>query len=328
MVFRSAAMRHVSERAAAVAESEITVLIQGETGTGKEVVARFIHNRSERHGGPFVVVNCGGLNPNLVDSELFGHEAGAFTGATGLRRGRIETARGGTILIDEVDDLPPEIQLKLLRFLQERSFERVGGNDPIPADARVLCATKQPLLELVDAGMFRDDLFYRINSVVVLIPPLRDRRDDVLPLATRFIAELTAGRREPPCLAPAARDALLEHRWPGNVRELRHAIEHAVTFARGQTIELQHLPAALSQSGEPPNIAVQVALAHLESASFVDVVAECERQLIEWALGRSAGNQGRAAELLGLSRTTFRGRLDAMRSRAAEPGVDDSARES
>lgn len=312
LIYRSPAMVAVVERALSVADSELTLMLQGETGTGKEVLAQAIHGHSPRARASFVVVNCGGMNPNLVESELFGHEAGAFTGAVRQRKGRLELAQGGTILVDEVDDLSMDVQLKLLRFLQEHTFERVGGNTTVRADVRILCATKRPLADLVGAGRFRDDIFYRINTIPIEIPPLRERAEDILPLAQHFGRGPSGAPLE---LTPDALKRLLEHRWPGNVRELEHAIEHAVVFARGQPIAIEHLPRTIQPAnGGSGGNGVKLTLVDEAHVDHHALVRDLERQLIAWALERTAGNQGKAAELLGLSRTTFRGRLEATRA--------------
>jgi len=308
LIYRSEGMAAVVKRALSVADSDLTVMIEGETGTGKEVIAQAIHAASPRSRGSFVVVNCGGLNPSLVDSELFGHEAGAFTGAIRQRRGRLELAQGGTILLDEVDDIPPEVQLKLLRFLQEHTFERVGGNTTHRADVRVIGATKRPLLDLVAAGRFRDDLYYRINTVTIHLPPLRERRDDILPLVQHFAQQRGEGIE----LTPEAMRCLLAHAWPGNVRELKHAVEHALVFARGREVTPEHLPTTVRPAEGTESI-VRLELAGHDRVSSAELLRSCERQLIDWALARTGGNQVRAAELLGLSRTTFRGRVEAVR---------------
>jgi two-component system, NtrC family, response regulator len=318
LVYRSQAMREVVERAMAVADTDIAVLVQGETGTGKEVLARAIHAHSQRSDGPFVAVNCAGLNPNLVESELFGHEAGAFTGATRRRKGRFEVSNRGTLLIDEVDDLPPETQVRLLRCLQEHTFERVGSSTPIATDVRVICATKNDLSDLVAEGSFRQDLFYRVNSVVIELPPLRERVDDIPPLASLFCGQARGGE---PCDADAwttdAMGALLSHSWPGNVRELKHAVEHAVAFAGDGLIGVDHLPDSLRRGG--PASPLELNLPAEGAVSMIELIGECERRLIDWALLRAGGNQARAAELLSIPRTTLRSRMSAL-EKDAQPG--------
>ncbi|MBI5485788.1 MAG: sigma-54-dependent Fis family transcriptional regulator [Deltaproteobacteria bacterium] len=311
VVYRSAAMKAVLDRIAAVADADVTVLIEGETGVGKEVLARAIHARSGRMRSRFVVVNCAGLSPALVESELFGHLPGAFTGAVRRRAGRFETAAGGTLFIDEVDDIPLAIQGKLLRFLQDRTFEPVGSDQVQTSDARVLCATKRSLPELVRAGRFREDLYYRIGAVGVVLPPLRDRPDDIVPLAEHFAAEWCEARGRPRAeFVDVTLERLLQHDWPGNVRELRHAVEHALAFSAGGALRPEHLPAGLAAAGPRPMLEL-----HLDaeaSVPFQELVAECERRLIRWALSRTAGNQLRAAELLHLSRTTLRNKMAAL----------------
>lgn len=314
VTFRSQQMEAVVKRALTVAESAASILLTGETGTGKGLIARLIHERSPRSSGPFVVVNCAELNPNLIESELFGHEAGAFTGAVRQRQGRFEAAFGGTVLIDEVDDLPVEIQVRLLRFLQDRSFERVGSSKTLRGDVRVLCATKRSLPDLVSQGRFREDLYYRINTIAIHLPALRERRRDTVPLAEHFLEKfaLAAGHSDSPELAPEAHRALLAHPWPGNVRELEHAMEHAVTFWRGGAITREHLPREIASLDPLP--LVRFNLEGRESVSFEEVIRDCERRLIDWAMAKTGGNQAHAAKLLELSRTTLRSRLEAVRA--------------
>jgi DNA-binding NtrC family response regulator len=319
LTFRSSKMSALVERALSVADSSATVLLTGETGTGKGMIAKLIHDHSARARAPFVPVNCAELNANLVESELFGHEAGAFTGALRQRQGRFELAFGGTLFIDEVDDLPIEIQVRLLRFLQDRTFERVGSSKTLRGDVRVLCATKRSLEELVKAGRFREDLFYRINTIALHLPPLRERPADVIPLAQHFAARFTHCD-EPPKLASDTEEILLGHHWPGNVRELEHAIEHAIAFSRCGFIEPRHLPPHLQPS--PARPVVSLDLENRESVCFESVIGECERELLDWALGRTGGNQVQAAKLLGLSRTTLRGRLAAVRTREGVVNVE------
>ncbi|MCC6525284.1 MAG: sigma-54-dependent Fis family transcriptional regulator [Polyangiaceae bacterium] len=322
LVFRSSAMAAVVDRVLATVDTDASVLIEGETGTGKGVLAKALHDASSRASAPFVIVGCAGLNPNLVESELFGHEAGAFTGAARQRKGRLEAANGGTVLIDDVDDLPLEVQVSLLRFLQDRSFERVGSNTTRRSDVRVVCATKKALPELVRAGRFREDLYYRVNTVVVALPPLRARRGDIAPLAEHFASGFWAARgySPPPVLLPETLATLLAHDWPGNVRELVHAVEHAVIFARGAPIEPRHLPPTLAPKATAPLVELQLGEA---AVSFTEIMTRCEQQLFEWALTRAGGNQVQAAELLCLPRTTFRSRLAALGGRVAGARDDE-----
>jgi two-component system, NtrC family, response regulator len=322
MVYRSHIMTVVVERALSVADSDTTVLVQGETGTGKEVLCRAIHAHSLRSSGPFVAVNCSGLNPNLVESELFGHEAGAFTGAVRARKGRLETASGGTLFLDEVDDLSVEIQVRLLRFLEDHTFERVGSSKTLRSDVRVLCATKRNLKELVQSGRFRDDLYYRINSVLVALPPLRGRKEDIVPLAEHFLQESSNGRKtaDPLSLSQDALAAILAYDWPGNVRELKHALEHAVAFGRSGVLDVRHLPTALQPARDPS--VLEMCLDGRETVSLPEILRDCERQLVDWALSRSGGNQMQAAELLSIPRTTLRSRLKALHDNVSDSPDD------
>jgi DNA-binding NtrC family response regulator len=328
LLYRSAVMEVAVGRALAVADTDVTVLVHGATGTGKEVLSRALHQHSHRATGPFVAVNCAGLNPNLVESELFGHEAGAFTGASRLRKGRLEIAEGGTLFVDEVDDLSLENQIRLLRFLQDHTFERVGSSRTLQADVRVVCATKRNLEELVAAGAFREDLFYRVNTVVIELPALKDRREDVLPLAEFFLrtARGGTGTAGPPPLSPATVRSLLAHDWPGNVRELKHAMEHALAFARDAVIEPRHLPSSLQASA--PRSALALYLPEQGEISLPETLRDCEHRLIDWALARSGGNQAQAAELLSIPRTTFRSRLAALREDMAARRDDISPSDS
>jgi DNA-binding NtrC family response regulator len=314
LVFRSRAMRDVVRRALTVAETDATVLVRGATGTGKEILARAIHAHSARAAGPFIAVNAAGLNENLVESELFGHEMGAFTGASRLRKGRLEIAAGGTLLIDEVDDLSLEIQVRLLRFLQDRTFERVGSSKTQRSDVRVVCATKRDLEQLVAEGRFREDLFYRINTVLIELPNLRERVEDIVLLAEHFLGKAApgkSGRSVPVGLSQEALGALLSHDWPGNVRELEHVVEHALAFGRGLEVQVRDLPshfAAVTKSS-----VLQLSLGNESKISLSELLHSCEKQAIGWALARSAGKQAQAAELLGMPRTTLRSRMQALR---------------
>src|SRR5213078_1977160 len=247
----SAALHEVLDTIRQVAPSSANVLIEGESGTGKELAAHAIHNLSRRNKAKFVTVHCAALSPQLLESELFGHEKGAFTGAHARRIGRFEQANGGTIFLDEVGDIPPATQVKLLRVIsEERAFERVGGNQTLRADVRLIAATNKNLEALVREGQFRDDLFFRLNVVRITMPPLRDRKDDIPILVRGFLKHFRKANEKPRLdLAPDAMDALLTYTWPGNVRELRTAIEHGVVMATGQKITLRDLPMAVRQAG-------------------------------------------------------------------------------
>lgn len=248
IITKDPVMRRQIELAAQVADSLLTVLIEGESGTGKELVARFIHGKSSRRDKAFVKVDCAALSENLLESELFGHVKGAFTGAFKDREGRFESAGGGTILLDEVGDIPPASQAKLLRFLQDREFERVGENVTRKVDVRVIAATNRKLADSLQEGNFRDDLYYRLNAVRITLPPLRDRPEDILLLIHHFLKQFSAGREVE--ISPDAIKLLTTYRWPGNVRELENVIERSVLLARSGTVEVSHLPPELQAVDE------------------------------------------------------------------------------
>jgi len=293
LVGRSAALRHAIELALRVAESRSTVLVTGETGTGKEVIAGLVHGSSPRADGPFVKMNCAALPETLLESELFGHEKGAFTGADKTRTGRFEQAHGGTLFLDEIGDMAPSTQAKLLRVLQDKEFTRVGGAKPIKADVRIVAATHRALEREIQAGRFREDLFFRLNVIRIEMPPLRERPEDVEELARHFSAAFARelGRPERP-LAAAALARLRAHTWPGNVRELRNVIERAVLLAEGERIEARDVEvseAAASLAAPAP------------SGTGLSM-REAERELVLSALRRAGFVQKDAAELLGVSR--------------------------
>ena len=284
----------VIKRAAA---STSTILLLGESGTGKEVFARAIRQWSPRRDKPFVVVNCVALSEELLESELFGHERGAFTGAHQMKRGKLELADGGSAFLDEIGDLKPRLQAKLLRVLQEHEFERVGGTKPIQVDLRFVAATNRHLDKAIRDGSFREDLFFRLNVVTVTLPPLRDRPEDIVPLATHFLSRycstLGKGIKE---ITVDGWELLKRYRWPGNVRELANVLERAVVLSRGDKITSEDLPlGAVSGSPELPTSEVP--------AGFHEAVVAHKRQIIREALQRSGGNQSRAANALGLQRT-------------------------
>ncbi|HET8577186.1 MAG TPA: sigma-54 dependent transcriptional regulator [Methylomirabilota bacterium] len=308
LVGRSSAMRRVFERIEALANLDTTVLIQGETGTGKDLIARTLHQVGARGGGPLVKLSCALLSREVLESELFGHEAGAFTSALKQRRGRFELAQHGTLFLDEVDEIPLDLQVKLLQVLEERRFERVGGERTIEVDVRFICATKRDLASLVHDGRFREDLYYRINVVTLDVPPLRERREDILLLADCFLgahAE-TLGRPRPE-LSPEVCRLLLGYRWPGNVRELQHAMECAAVLSLRPVITESDLPPTVT--GSDARIGCERCLGTRESLELKPFLAEAEREAIRWALTRAGGSQSKAAQLLGIPRTTLRDRL-------------------
>jgi len=270
-----------------------TVLVRGESGTGKELVAQALHEKSPRAKKPFVKLNCAALPESIIESELFGHEKGAFTGAVSLRRGRFEAAEGGTIFLDEIGDISMSTQVKLLRVLQEREFERVGGNSSIRADVRVIAATRRNLEEMMAEGSFREDLFYRLSIFPIFLPPLRERKCDILLLADHFI-ERYAGRLgvRPMRISSAAIDLLMSYHWPGNVRELENCIEHAVLLAKGQSIKAHHLPPTL-QAKSPTE--------RRDTSTLAQAVAALEQEMIVDALKDTGSNMAEAARRLGIS---------------------------
>jgi DNA-binding NtrC family response regulator len=295
-----------------VAHTNATVLIEGETGTGKEQVACAIHQASRHRTGPLVAVNCAALPQTLLESELFGHEKGAFTSAVGQRRGRFEMAHGGTIFLDEVGDVPPTMQAKLLRVLQERRFERVGGSESIEVDVRVIAATNRSLQRLVKRGTFREDLFYRLNVVKIELPPLRERPEDVPLLAAHFAEKYAAKGEGAKAISPQAMEKLLNYRWPGNVRELENAIERACVTCHENLIQIKDLPTEIVSPATlklPFHIDLDRPLPDL----LRDVVAQVEQQYIRKALKKSHGNVGQCARICGLSRRSISAKIAAYR---------------
>jgi DNA-binding NtrC family response regulator len=295
-VFLGEGMREVHRLVREVAPTTATVLITGESGTGKELVARVIHDLSPRRERPFVPVHCAALPETLLESELFGHERGAFTGAVATRKGRFELAEGGTIFLDEIGDLSPGIQVKLLRVIQERTFERVGGTRTIAVDVRIVAATNRDLKAEVAAGRFREDLYYRLNVFPVVLPSLAGRPDAILPLAEQFATKFAAAfGKEVPRFSDAARSALTGYRWPGNVRELQNVIERAVILSRGEIdVPLLNLAAGTPRdAGVPGEGALQAS----------------ERETIRKVLAEVGGNRKRAAQVLGISLRTLQYRI-------------------
>jgi DNA-binding NtrC family response regulator len=281
-----------------VSPTESTVLIQGESGTGKEVVARYIHNLSNRADGPFLSINCGALPENLLESELFGHVKGSFTGAVRDKQGLFAAARGGSFFLDEVGEMPPSLQVKLLRVLQEREAIPVGATEAIPVDVRIIAATNRDLEEEIRRGNFRSDLFYRLNVIALNLPPLRERRDDLLLLIEAFLQSLgQESAAEPKALSSEALDAVMVYEWPGNVRELENALEHAVVLSRGNLIEAGALPERITKRRKEPLVA--------ERSYRNPTLEVIERAYIMWVLQAEGGNKTRAAEVLGIDPSTL-----------------------
>ncbi len=309
---RSEAMRQLLETAGQAARSDATILLAGESGTGKQVVAEHIHRLSPRASGPFVYINCVAISDELIESTLFGHEKGAFTGAVGRKEGRLETASGGTAFLDEVGDISPRLQTKLLHFLEGGEFERVGGTQVIHVDCRILAATNRDLPREVQAGRFREDLFYRLNVITLRLPPLRERPEDIVPLADafleRFVAEM---KRERLRFSATTRQTLERYAWPGNVRQLKNAIERMVVLARAEELTPELLPpevaagSALGGAGLAGGAGGGTGLPRpgLLALPYREALEGFKKDLIQSALARAGGNQTRAAEMLGVQRT-------------------------
>jgi DNA-binding NtrC family response regulator len=318
----SAAMESLRQLLSKVARTQATVLIQGESGTGKELVARALYRESPRAGAPFIRVNCAAIPENLIESEFFGHEKGAFTGALTRREGRFELAHGGTILLDEISEVSPNVQAKLLRVLQERELERVGGNRTIKVDVRVIATTNRNLEQSVEKKEFRQDLFFRLNVVPVFVPPLRERREDVEFLSDEFIRRFARKHGvHVRGLTDETKRVLRQHSWPGNVRELQNVIERAVILCGDNgLIEPSHLGMA-SSSSTPSSPASSVSVA-LPAADGADTLAEMEKRHIQAVLQKCDGNRTHAAKVLGLSIRTLRNKLHDYSG--TEPKADEA----
>ena len=301
-------MEEVINTSGRVAKSRATVLIRGESGTGKELIAKAIHYSSERKDKPLITVNCAALTENLLESELFGHEKGSFTGATSQRIGRFEQADGGTLFLDEVGDIPLQTQVKLLRALQFGEFERVGGTQTIKVDVRVITATNRNLEELIQQGLFREDLFYRINVVSIIIPPLRERKSDIPVLIQHFIDKYSKeNAKEITGITKEAQNILMRYHFPGNIRELENIIERAVVLARENVILTSDLPAGMNAGSDKT-----ILDPHNFSDPYMDKIAAFERAMIKEALEIKHGNQSQAAKLVGISERHLRSRMQKL----------------
>ena len=310
LVSKSAAMQRVFELARAAARSSSTILVLGESGSGKEVLARAIHAESPRAAAPFVAISCAALTETLLESELFGHEKGAFTGAIARRKGKFEMAQGGTLFLDEVGDISPKLQLDLLRVLEERRFQRVGGAETLEADVRVVAATNRDLQKAVADGSFREDLYYRLHVIPITLPPLRERREDIPFLVQHFLERLTKELgRAISSVSPEAMNALLAHPWPGNVRELRNVLERGAVVAQGSVIQLGDLGIAASDPGRPAPAGDPLSL------------EEVERRHVASVLSWAGGNVTQAARVLGIDRMTLYNKIKryGLRRSAPEP---------
>jgi transcriptional regulator with GAF, ATPase, and Fis domain len=321
VVGRSGRMRAVFDFVRVIADSDSSVLITGETGTGKELIANLIHHSSGRRQKPFVPVSCAILSETLIESELFGHERGAFTGAIRDRAGRFELSQGGTIFLDDVDDVPPSVQVKLLRVLQSRTIERVGSTRQLPIDVRVITGTKRDLRGLVGEGKFRDDLFYRLNVIPINLPPLRERREDIPLLVDHFIKRFFRQRDEEAReVSPAVMQAFLRYPWPGNVRELENACERIAQTCTCDVVRLGCVPMSVlfHQYADDPLPGVD-AQPPPGTVSLDARLREVESSLIGWALKLSGGNKSKAADLLSIKRSTLGDRIKKLELGHVDP---------
>ena len=300
IIGKSQKMVELMDTVSQVAPTKASVLITGESGVGKELVADAIHELSNRSKGPFIKVHCAALTASLLESELFGHEKGSFTGAVKEKKGRFELADGGTIFLDEIGEIDAQTQVKLLRVLQERQFERVGGEKSITVDVRIVCATNRDLPKEIEKGNFREDLYYRLNVVHLDVPPLRERKDDIPLLMTSFLQQFNSENgRSIEAFSNQAKRALLGYEWPGNIRELRNCIESAVVLARTSVIEVEDLPVHIGKAQNTSSVSLEVGI----------TLAEAEKQLIISTLASCAGNKTKAAEVLGIGRKTLHRKL-------------------
>jgi len=300
-------MRSIISMLGKITESDGTVLLIGETGVGKEIFAEYIHQTSNRCMKPFFKIGLSALPVELMESELFGHEKGSFTGAMSLKKGLFELASTGSLFLDDIDDVPLNIQSKLLRVLESHEFMRIGGTVPIPVDVRLIAASKVDLKKLVDNGLFRRDLYYRINVIPVEIPALRERKDDIILLAEHFIKRFSPDKKIK--ISKDVEDLLVQYLWPGNIRELRNIIQRTVIFCNGE-ITLEHLPNEIYNIGERPSIISSCMNCWIEKGMNYNQIIQClEKNLIHEALHHTSGNQSEAARVLGLSLSTFRDKM-------------------
>jgi len=332
VVGRSARMRGVFDFIRVISDSASTVLVTGESGTGKEVIANVVHHGSPRRHQPFVAVSCALFSENLIETELFGHERGAFTGAIRDRQGRFELAQGGTIFLDDIDDVPLSVQVKLLRVLQNRTVERVGGTRTLDIDVRVIAGSKRDLRVLVKDGKFREDLYYRLNVLPVVLPPLRERREDILLLMDHFLARYFRERGlELPEIATPVRQAFLQYPWPGNVRELENACERIAQTCQCGTVRVGCVASSVlfNGDGRAPAESELTAEPSVPALSLDERLREVEAGLISWALKVSTGNKSKAAELLRVKRSTLGDRINRCGlgdgAPAGESSDDDAA---
>ncbi len=330
LIGRSVAMQEIYRSIARLTTSDLTVMVNGESGTGKELVARALHDYGRRRNGPFVAINMAAIPRELIESELFGHERGAFTGALNRAQGRFEQAAGGTLFLDEIGDMPQEAQTRLLRVLQEGEFTTVGGRQPIRANVRIVAATHRDLRQAIRAGQFREDLFYRLNVVPIRLPPLRERVEDIPLLARHFLERARDGKLAPKSLDQSSMERLRQHRWPGTVRELENLMRRLAALYPQETITAEVIDSELQESGaepevarsaggpEPLAVAVERHIRTFLSASrdgmpmrdiYDQVIAEVERPLIQMTLASTRGNQIKAAAMLGLNRNTLRKKI-------------------
>jgi DNA-binding NtrC family response regulator len=313
IVGKSPPMRELAHQVQRVLESEVAVCVSGESGTGKELVARAIHSGGQRRRGPFVAINCAGIPESLQESELFGHERGAFSGATQMRRGCFEQANGGTLLLDEIGEISLMTQASLLRTLQEKTIRRVGGSAEIPIDVRMVCATHRDLRAEVEAGRFREDLYFRLVVYPIHLPALRERVEDIPLLVGHFLRTLTSDiGRQVHRIAPEVLEAMSRHRWPGNVRELQNVVHRSLLACRGDEITLADLPPDIRELGLPPlglSVVPGSGNGHAHVESEILPLRELERRAIQRALRATQGSVGKAAKLLGIGRATLYRRI-------------------